>query len=182
MPTRLKTNAGSYCPAEELQAFDTAVKDERKAELEDMLAHIKALANTPHTEDVAGTDATLTTKLSEIEEKSRDTEITSEGISSLTEEALTAGMAFLAEATPESVEQPFDITFLMSDAELTDGEGWSSKPTISFSCGEFFEKTFDFNQTVTGFRPELTNLKAEDSNAREPQQMCIKLLLPDKTM
>ena len=63
----------------------------------------------------------------EIEEKSRDTEITSEGISSLTEEALTAGMAFLAEATPESVEQPFDITFLMSDAELTDGEGWSSK-------------------------------------------------------
>ena len=87
---------------EELQAFETAVKDERKAELEDMLAHIKALANTPHTEDVAGTDATLTAKLSEIEEKSRDTEITSEGISSLTEEALTAGMAFLAEATPES--------------------------------------------------------------------------------
>lgn len=84
---------------EELQAFDTAVKDERKAELEDMLTRIKALANTPHTEDEAGTDATLTAKLSEIEEKSRDTEITSEGISSLTEEALTAGMAFLAEAT-----------------------------------------------------------------------------------
>lgn len=135
---------------EELQAFDTAVKDERKAELEDMLARIKALADTPHTEDEAGTDATLAAKLSEIEEKSRDTEITSEGISSLTEEALAAGMAFLAGATPKSVEQPFDITFLMSDAELTDGEGWSSKPTISFSCGEFFEKTFDFNQTVTG--------------------------------
>ena len=39
---------------EELQAFDTAVKDERKAELEDMLAHIKALANTLHMKDVAG--------------------------------------------------------------------------------------------------------------------------------
>lgn len=135
---------------EELQTFDTAVKDECKAELEDMLAHIKALADTPHTEDVAGTDATLSAKLSEIEEKSHDTGITSEGISSLTEEALTAGMSFLAEATPESVDQPFDITFLMSDAGLTDGKGWSSTPTISFSCGEFFEKTFDFNQTVTG--------------------------------
>ena len=58
-------------------------------------------------------------------------------------------MAFLAEATPKSVEHPFDITFLMSDASLKDGEGWSTKPAISFSCGEFFEKAFDFNQTLT---------------------------------
>lgn len=165
---------------EELQAFDTAVTNQRKTELEDMLTHIKALADTPHTEDKPGTDATLTATLSEIETKSDEEGITSKDIADLTEQALAAGMAFLAEATPESVEQPFDITFLMSDAELTDGEGWSSNPTISFSCGEFFEKTFDFNQTVTGFRPELTNSKAEDSNAREPQQMCIKLLLPDK--
>lgn len=135
---------------EELQAFDSAVKDERKAELEDMLAQIKALAETPHTEDVSGTDAALQTKLSEIEEKANSAGITSEDIATLTEEALAAGMDFLADATPESAEQPFDITFLMSDAGLTDGEGWSSKPTISFSCGEFFEKTFDFNQTVTG--------------------------------
>ena len=125
----------------------------------------------------------LTAKLSEIEEKSRDTEITSEGISSLTEEALTAGMAFLAEATPESVEQPFDIYIPdVPMPDITDGEGWSSKPTISFSCGEFFEKTFDFNQTVTGLPAGTYQSKAEDSNAREPQQTCIKLLLPDKTM
>ena len=134
---------------EGLQAFDQAIKDERKAELEEMLAHIKALAETPHTEDASGTDAALQTKLSEIEEKANQAETTTEAIATLTEEALAAGMAFLAEATPKSVEHPFDITFLMSDASLKDGEGWSTKPAISFSCGEFFEKAFDFNQTLT---------------------------------
>ena len=145
-----KAQRWAILPGEDLQAFDTAVKEERKAELEDMLTRIKALAETPHNEDVPGTDDALSAKLSEIEEKNHNAEITPEEMSALTEEALAAGMAFLADATPKSAEKPFDITFLMSDAGLTDGEGWSSKPTISFSCGEFFEKTFDFNQTVTG--------------------------------
>ena len=147
-----------------------------------MLAHIKALAETPHTEDASGTDAALQTKLSEIEEKANQAETTTEAIATLTEEALAAGMAFLAEATPKSVEHPFDITFLMSDASLKDGEGWSTKPAISFSCGEFFEKTFDFNQTLTALPAGTYQLRDKHSNAREIQKTCTKLSPQDRTM
>ena len=91
-------------------------------------------------------------------------------------------MAFLAEATPKSVEHPFDITFLMSDASLKDGEGWSTKPAISFSCGEFFEKAFDFNQTLTALPAGTYQLRDKRSNAREIQKTCTKLSPQDRTM
>ena len=38
----------------------------------------------------------------------------------------------------------------MADAGLSTGEGWSVAPTINYSCGEFFQLTFDFNQTIEG--------------------------------
>ena len=137
-------------PEDELTALENAITSSRHTELEEMLAHIKALMETPHTEDVAGTDATLANKLAEIEGKADQEGITSNELADLTEEALTAGMDFLAEATPESAEQPFDITFLLSDAGLTDATGWSTTPDIAYSCGEFFQQTFDFYQTVSG--------------------------------
>ena len=28
-------------------------------------------------------------------------------------------------------------------------EGWSDSPTISYSCGEYYERTFNFNQTIS---------------------------------
>ena len=44
----------------------------------------------------------------------------------------------------------FDLTFLMADAGLSTGEGWSAAPEINYSCGEFFQMTFDFYQTIEG--------------------------------
>jgi len=32
---------------------------------------------------------------------------------------------------------------------MNSADGWSQTTTINYSCGEFYEKTFDFNQTVT---------------------------------
>ncbi len=137
-----------FLTGEELQNLDAAVKEMRKSELEEMLAHVDSLAGTPHDEDAAGTDEALNAELTRIRQEADRTEATAEDIDTLTQDALAAAMDFLAEATPKSVDQPFDISFMMSDAGLKDGEGWSTKPTISFSCGEFYEKTFDFNQTV----------------------------------
>ena len=140
-----------FLTGEDLQTFDTAVKAERQSEFEDMLAQIKALAETPHTEDVAGADATLASALSDIETRAGKEGTTAEEFEALTEEARAAGMAFLAEATPTSKDEPFDLTFLMSDAGLTNGDGWSSTPNnISFSCAEFFERSFDFYQYIPG--------------------------------
>ena len=133
---------------EELTPFNTALKAELNSQLNEMLTRIKELAATPHTEDTAGADDALSSALSDIEEKSKTPEITSTEISVLTEEARAAGMAFLDEATPISAERPFDITFLLSDAELTDAKGWNYVPSISYSCGEFFQRVFDFNQII----------------------------------
>lgn len=134
----------------ELSSFDSAAKEECKSELNEMLDRIRLLAETPHTEDVEGADARLSSTLQDIETSGNEPETTLEGMIALKEEALKAGMDFLAEATPQSVERPFDLTFLMADAGLTDGDGWSTVPTISYSCGEYFQNTFDFNQVIDG--------------------------------
>jgi hypothetical protein len=31
---------------------------------------------------------------------------------------------------------------------MDDSKGWSSAPTMNYSCAEFYEATFDFNQTI----------------------------------
>ena len=140
-----------FLSEENLLPFDTAMKTEFQSQLEEMIAQIKALAETPHTEDVAGTDDALSAALSDIETKASQTDITLEELNQLTDETLAAGMAFLAEATPTSKDEPFDLTFLMTDPGITNGEGWSSQPgDITFSCAEFFQKNFDFHQIITG--------------------------------
>lgn len=139
-----------FLNAEEVQAFDDAVTSDRKATLEDLLSQIKALAETPHSEDTPGTDAAFNEAIENIEQSMQEEGITYSKLDNLIQEAMNAGMAFLAEATPTSSENPFDLTFMMEDADIADGEGWSVKPSISFSAGEFYEKVFDMNQTIEG--------------------------------
>ena len=145
-----KTQRWVFLTADELQPFESAVKEGYQSELAELLAQLREMAETPHTEDVEGTDDTFYAQLSSIETEAASEDITTERISELITEATTAGMTFLANATPASVDEPFDITFLMSDADISTGEGWSSTPTISYSCGEFYQQTFDFYQTITG--------------------------------
>jgi hypothetical protein len=47
------------------------------------------------------------------------------------------------------VKQPFDITYLLANAAIDDATGWSDAPTLSYSCMEYYETTFDFNQTTS---------------------------------
>ena len=124
--------------------------EEFRSRLSDALQQVKALADTPHTEDQPGTDNTLQTALADIETRSEAEGITAAELGELAEEALEAGFAFLGNATPTDAAHPFDLTFLMADAGLSTGEGWSVAPTINYSCGEFYQMTFDFNQTIEG--------------------------------
>lgn len=139
-----------FLTEDELTTFESAVKDEARTALDELLANIKALVDTPHKEDVSGADNTINGEIADIEAQADGEDITTEQINELTTRAMTAGLTFLGQATPASVEQPFDITFLLSDAGLTDGTGWTGTPKIDFSCGEFFQQAFDFNQTVSG--------------------------------
>ena len=58
-------------------------------------------------------------------------------------------MTFMRNTTP--TDNPYDITFLIQNAGLDSSNGYSgTKPSLSYSCAEFYEKTFDFYQTITG--------------------------------
>ena len=141
-----------FLSAEDVQAFTDAIIAGQKSELEDLLAHLKALAETPHTEDMAGTDATFNEKIADIEAalQQEDAELSATYLETLTGEALAVAKEFLGNATPENVDEPFDLTFLMENPGIDSNEGWSMKPSFNFSCCEFFQTTFDFNQTLEG--------------------------------
>ena len=51
--------------------------------------------------------------------------------------------------TVTDVTQPFDLTYKLANASLSNGnEGWSQDATFNYGCAEFYQTTFDFNQTV----------------------------------
>lgn len=135
---------------DEVEDFGQSMDEEFQNRLSGVLQQVKALADTPHTEDQPGTDNTLKTALADIETRSEAEGITAAELGGLAEEALEAGFAFLGNATPVDAAHPFDLTFLLADAGLSTGEGWSVAPAINYSCGEFFQLTFDFNQTIEG--------------------------------
>lgn len=118
-----------------------------RSKVDSVIAQGKRLLDVPHVENKEGTDQTLTESLTSIKAKV-DTLTVEADIVALETEAKNALFAFLENVTPKSVSQPFDVTFLMANPGLDSSEGWSESPTLSFSCGEFFEKTFNMIQKV----------------------------------
>ena len=132
---------------EELSSFSMLMMKSVVTALQDKISHIRALASVPHTEDVNGVDEALNTALSQIEsELSQATNTVM--VQSLIEQADAAAFAFLANATPSDMEQPFDLTYMLQNPDMDAADGWSIAPTINYSCGEFYEKAFDINQQV----------------------------------
>lgn len=134
-------------PAHEVGMFESAAVGSFMEELDDMAQRIKTLVSVPHSEDVEGTDATINAVISELENVQGQTLSINE-IAALLAYAEEALMDFLANATPSSAEQPFDLTYMVANASIDDASGWSASPTLSYSCMEYYQATFDFNQTI----------------------------------
>lgn len=149
--------------AEEATAFESGTINYSKKELEDLLAQIRKLAATPHTETAEGTDQTLTTQLASIEAQGKATTSVSE-LSSLLQQAREAGMAFLCNVSASDVSQPFDLTFMLQNPDFANDatSGWTSSKTPGYGGGaaEFYETTFDFSQTLTGMPSGIYQLRA----------------------
>ena len=75
-----------------------------------------------------------------------------------------AGMDFLGAVTPTSVDKPFDITFFITDAAITTGQGWSTARTVVESTIEFYEMAFDFNQTIESLPAGTYDLRVQAFN------------------
>lgn len=133
--------------AEEAANFDKACVEGLVDQLDEVIERIKALVAVPHTEEAEGADAAINAFLANLETK-RNEVTTSEEVSALIAAAEEAILAFLSNATPAELTQPFDLTYMIANAAIDNTEGWSDAPTLSYSCMEYFQKTFDFNQTI----------------------------------
>ena len=133
---------------DDLNTLSELMLAEVKANASDLLERIKALVAVPHTEDVEGVDETINTLIASLESSLQNATSSSE-IQPLLNEATEAAFDFLCKATPIYVSKPFDLTYLVKNPGMDATEGWSDSPTISYSCGEYYERTFNFNQTIS---------------------------------
>ena len=132
----------------EAQTAESKALAKMKTQVANMLAQIQALADVPHKEEVSGCDQTFSTTLTTLNSRAQAATTTTE-LSAITNEAQAAANTFLESVTVTDVTQPFDLTYKLANASLSNGnEGWSQDATFNYGCAEFYQTTFDFNQTV----------------------------------
>ena len=118
-----------------------------RKQVKEQLKLVKQLAEVPHTCSDATVDEQLQTTLASIEQRMTEATSATE-LTLLLEEARKATNDFLmAGITPTGA--PFDLTYMLVNPTIDENsDGWTGSPAISYGCGEFYEKTFDFSQTV----------------------------------
>ena len=132
--------------AEQAMTFEKGAKTNLLDELAEMIALIRDMAETPHNEDVSGADLTLEASLDDIWNRAQQAR--SHELPSYVAEARAAGMEFLGNVTPKSADDPFDLNFLLNNPGIDNNKGWSERPTFNYSCCEYWQAAFDFNQTL----------------------------------
>lgn len=146
---------------EDVKKFDGAAVLTAHNELKTLVENIENLYATPHIEDAEGTDVAienaLLTAKALLDMNSSDLG----ELSTATENLRKEGMTFLSNATPSNIAQPFDITFMMSDPSITTGEGWIGSHNVQHSLIEYYEKSFDFYQTINNLPKGTYKLKVQ---------------------
>ena len=130
--------------AQETEEQESASMVYLRNEAAALLEKIKALADVPHTETAEGTDRAFADAIGRIAQRLNLDDITM--LIAVKDEAMAAAKEFLGNVVAK--DEPFDLTFMLSNPGMDTKDGWSVEPTVSYSCAEFFEKSFDFNQTV----------------------------------
>ena len=136
-----------FIAKDEIETFEGALLEEYKENLTDLLAEYKKLPLVPHIQKTSTTDSDFNAALGSIESRLHLVQSSTE-IATLIEEATEATKTFLSNAIPSNSATPFDLTFLLKNPSIEDNSGWSEKPTVNFSCAEFYERTFNMYQTL----------------------------------
>lgn len=132
---------------EEMSELEQGALKGMKAQVGKLLECLKKLVAVPHTEDTDGTDDAVSALITRAEQLlNRD--VCMSDIIQMEEEVKNGIFDFLRNATPKSVTQPFDLTYMLVNPDMETTEGWSVKPTINYSCGEFYQEVFDMNQIL----------------------------------
>ena len=142
-----------FLSKDDMEDFDQAANGAYMSEMDEWVARVESFVNTPHTEAVEGTDTALEAALAELKEKQMQSLSTTE-IAACVEMAKSAILEFLPNVTPTDVKQPFDITYMIANAAIDNETGWSDAPAFNYSCMEYYETAFDFNQTTADKLPK----------------------------
>lgn len=150
--------------AEEAEIFENGNVEVALEAFRKMVANVRKLLATPHTEVEADADITLSQQLSTLESQAVACTKSSD-IDALTQEVRADGMAFLPKVSASDMDDPFDLTFLMENPDFdTDATtGWTSTngdPGYDAQGAEFYERTFDFYQVLTKMPVGLYRLRA----------------------
>lgn len=132
---------------DELASFEYGAVEIKIDELRRYLNGYKTAKNVSHTDKVDGTTTALTNTISTIESAINGSP-TMEQVLQYINDIKEAGLNFLNNTKP-SGSVPYDLTFLIKNADFTDSaEGWSLDPTRNFGAVEFYETTFDLYQIL----------------------------------
>jgi hypothetical protein len=133
---------------DEMKELDSKSVGSIKKEAQDMLDHVKALKDIPHTEQTEGADATFETALGNME--TRLGEVTAPvDATNIISELNEATRIFLQSVAVTDLEKPFDLTFMLANPTIDENtDGWAVAATVNYGCAEFYQKTFDFYQTL----------------------------------
>ena len=134
---------------EESATFEQAAVEQLKKQTTNMLQPIKALAEVPYTAESEAAHQAFVEVLNSIDLRS-DAATSYTQVAPLADEAYEAALTYLNAATPADLGKPFDVTYIMPNANMSSADGWSQAPAVAYSCGEFYQKTFNTYQTVKG--------------------------------
>jgi hypothetical protein len=116
--------------------------------LDTLLSQVKTLKTTAHTENVAGADAAFDNALANIKTAEVSCGSATEA-EELIEDVKNAAKEFLKNTTPSSLNQPYDLTYMINNSGMDTTVYWGETLYIGSSCTGYSGQAFDFNQTLT---------------------------------
>ena len=143
----------------EVKELVGALRETAAKKFRPVVEKAEALLSVPHREVIEGTDVAFREVLMEMNEKLATASVDELAASETT--LTKAVKSFLEGVQATTAEHPFDITFLVQHANLDALDGWTGTPTLNYSCGEFYQKTFDFKQKLSIMPKGVYELKVQ---------------------
>lgn len=136
---------------DQAEAFETASVSIARQQLNGLFEQMEKLLQVPHREDVSGADELYSEHLAALR-ASAEAATTASDVSQLKDEARQAAVDFLSTVSPLSIDQLFDLTWMITnpafDKDGTDGWSASVAPAWDYQENEYYEKSFNFSQTI----------------------------------
>ena len=125
----------------------------QKTKLRSLITEVSALLEVPHI-DLSDNATQLLQEAIEDAEYDRQNAATTEELQAAMEALKRKAVEFIANANPTDSIQPFDISFLLVNPEITSNEGWKDEAAnnayvYANNCGEYKDIKFTLSQTIS---------------------------------